>query len=119
MKKYPFLEKHGDRIVRGGLVVFILSALIAFTLLCSLKYPTYDVKASTGEVNTIEGLYIFTDAKPVKETEYLGSVKIGFAVSGSYQEIINKLAKKVRKEYPAAQALIFDGNDKAQAVKFK
>jgi hypothetical protein len=117
--EFRFIERFGNRILK---TCFVLAFVLLFALslgLMSMKNNMYDVKGSTGEVNQIEGLYIFTDSKPVKETEFLGSVKAGVTMSGSYSQIINKIARKARKEYPNADAIIFNGEEKADVVKFK
>ena len=108
---------------RNSIIVYVTICisvtLMPYLTLVSFKNVSYDVRSNTAEVNQIEGLFIFTDSKPVKETEFIATEKVGLTMSGSYYQIINKLAKKARKEYPTAQAIIFDGNSKADIVKFK
>ena len=100
-------------------IKLIAYCFILFVTLVSAKIVMYDIKNNTAETNQIEGLYIFTDSKPVKEFEFIGTEKITFSMSGSYEAVINKIAKKARKEFPTAQALIFDGEGQAQIIKFK
>lgn len=100
---------------------FIAFALgIVVTGLISFKFA-YDSKKSTGEVEQYEGLYIFTDCKPVMETEYIGTVKSSFG--SQYQDVRDKLIKKAKKDYPEAEALVLTlksgGTDKCDVVKFK
>ncbi len=94
--------------------------LFAFT---SIKF---EATKGTAEVNQIQGLYIFTDSKPVKEYEYLGTVKTSSVVSvGStqYQPVRDKMIKKLKKDFPEADGAIFFFNngssDKCDAIKFK
>lgn len=104
----------------GILIGFSLTLLIAF----SSERPQ-ELKNSTAEVNQVEGLLIFTDCKPVKEYEYLGTVKSNTGGFGNlqYEGVRNRLIKKVKKEYPKADGAIMYLNygqaDKADAIKFK
>ena len=59
-----------------------------------------DIKNNTSEVNQFEGLLIFTDSKPVKSYEYLGTVKSntgGFGGS-QYEDVRKRLIKNSKKE---------------------
>lgn len=104
----------------GILIGFGLTLLIVFS-----SYKTQEVKNSTAEVNQVEGLLIFTDCKPVKEYEYLGTVKSNTGGFGNaqYEGVRNRLIKKVKSEYPKADGAIMYLNygqaDKADAIKFK
>jgi hypothetical protein len=104
----------------GILIGLALTFLIAFT-----SDKTQEVKKSTAEVDQVQGLYIFTDSKPLYEYEYLGSVKNGVRIVGSsqYQPVRDGLIKKIKKEYPQADGAIFHfvngAADKADAIKFK
>lgn len=88
----------------------------------SFKFA-YDAKRATAEVEQMQGIYIFTDSKPVMEYEYLGTVKVSFALSGQYQDIRDKLIKKAKNDFPNADGLIMQfksgGSDKCDAIKFK
>lgn len=107
--------------MKKAICTFLAGLLVAGAF--SFK-AMYDAKNNTAEVEQYEGIYIFTDSKPVKETDYLGSVKVGMSLgSGQYTEIRDKLIKKAKKEYPTCQGIIIhlkDGDtDKADAIKFK
>ncbi len=75
----------------------------------------------TAIVEQKEGLYIFMLSKPVVEFDYLGSVKKGLALTGQPGEMLNSMIKKVKKEYPTADGIIFTSMsmDKADAVLLK
>lgn len=81
-------------------------------------FPPIDTKAQPEQM---EGLYIYYKCKPVSETEYIGTVKTGITWGASPHEFLNKILKKVKADYPAAQAVIITDVDmqKADAVKFK
>ncbi|MBI49148.1 MAG: hypothetical protein CL850_02535 [Crocinitomicaceae bacterium] len=108
------------KILFGIILILSLSSLFAFTY-----SAVYDIKNNTSEVNQFEGLLIFTDSKPVKSYEYLGTVKSntgGFGGS-QYEDVRKRLIKNAKKEYPQADGLILFLNkgqaDKADVVKFK
>jgi hypothetical protein len=105
----------------------ILSFVLGLSIPCFFAFRSdfYDVRKSTADVDQVEGMYIFTDSKPVAEYDFLGSVKASFSMSGSYGEIRNKLARKAKKDYPTANALIIHMGggqlqaDRADAVLLK
>jgi len=100
--------------------LFII-ALLAFST--TLKGQD-KIKNNIAEVNQIEGYYIFTDCKPVKEYQYLGTVKVtgGFS-SGQYTDVLKKIVKRAHDTFPSADALILHftsgAADHADAIKFK
>lgn len=108
-----------NKLIQGVLAGIALSAIVGFS------YIKYDVRKSTGEVDQLQGYYIFVDSKPVMEYEYMGTVKgpsVSFG-SGQYQSVRDVLIKRAKKDYPTADALIFTfkdgGTDRCDAIKFK
>jgi len=91
---------------------------VGFTALVGAGVAEYAVSKKTAEVNQESGLYIFSDSKPVKEYEYLGTVKV-VTFQGIYKEAIPALIKKAKKEYPSAEAIIYIDTEKADVIKFK
>lgn len=93
---------------------------IAIVSLFSFKMM-YEVKKSTAEVEQQQGLYIFILNKPVLTYDYLGSVKKTLAWSGKPEEMLNSMIKKVKNDFPNADAIIFTtiAMDKADAIKIK
>ena len=57
------------KIILGIVMGFCVTSLIA------LKVADYEVRNNTAEVNQYQGYYIFTDCKPIKEYDYIGTVK--------------------------------------------
>ena len=98
------------KIIIGLLAVGL--SLTAFTFVSDKGSATVDQK---------EGLYIFLLSKPTAEYEYMGSVKKGLAWSGQPDEMLNSRIKKIKKEYPKADGMIFTSidMDKADAIQFK
>lgn len=103
-----------------------LMAFVAGMVIVSLFSfkMVYDSKKSTAEAQQIQGIYIFTDSKPVSEYDYKGSVKIKMSFSGAqYSDIRDKFIEKMKKEFPDADGLILSlqsgGTDVADAIKFK
>lgn len=96
---------------------------ISLTAIAAFRVATYEPKKATGEVDQMQGLYIFTDSKPVLEYEYLGTVKAAFAWDSQYQGVRDNLIKKAKKDFPNADGLIMQfksgGTDKCDAIKFK
>ena len=76
---------------------------------------------SAATVEQKEGVYIFLFSKPTSAYDYLGSVKKSIAWSGKPEEMLNSMLKKIKKEYPQANGMIFTNMDmdKADAIKFK
>lgn len=104
------------KVMRKLLFALILISLVAFRSMND---------NNLAEVNQVQGYYIFVDSKPVKEYEYLGTVKVtAWNVSSEqYQGVRDGLIKKARKEYPKGDGIIFNfsasGSDQADVVKFK
>lgn len=94
----------------------ILTSLLAF------DNTSYEPNKATGEVELMQGLYIFTDSKPVLEYEYLGTVKTVFAMDVQYQGTRDKMIRKAKKKYPEAEGIIIHfksgGTDKGDVIKF-
>ena len=75
---------------------------------------------SSAKVDQQQGLYIFLLSKPVADFEYLGSVKKSIGWTGQPEEMLNSIIKKVKKEYPKADGVVFTtiAMDKADAIQF-
>lgn len=98
----------------------LLIPIIAIAVLTSAFTLIEDDKAKA-TVEQMDGLYVFIQSKPDAENEYLGSVKKSLALTGNPEEMLNAMIKKVKKEYPNANGIIFTSvsMDKADAIKFK
>ena len=97
---------------------------ICLSFLCLASSVSYEVKKSTAEVNQVEGLYIYTDCKPVQEYIYLGSVKsTGSLNNPQYTNVRDYLIKKAHKEYENADAVILSlnagGQDVCDVIRFQ
>lgn len=107
------------KILKGGLLVFILGALFSFTVV------EYVLKNETAEVNKVQGYYIYTDCKPVKEYDRVGFInsKRTFSGSGQYTQVRDQIIKNTKKKYPEADGIIISlvdgGTDEAEVIKFK
>lgn len=104
----------------------LVAAICGAVLMSAFAFKTikYEARTTTAEVEQMQGLAIFVDAKPVREFDFLGSEKIGLNLfgSGKYSDVRDRLIKKVRKEYPNANGIILhlaDGKDAADAVRIK
>ena len=92
---------------------------ITAMFLISASIENYVAGKQTAEVQMKSGLYVFTDSKPVQPYEYIATVKSGIVKSGYYDEVINSIIKKVKKQYPQAEAIIFVPNAEAEVIRFK
>lgn len=109
--------------------VLITSLCALFLNINCLKAQTQNNdcnKKSAAVAEQVNGIYIFTDSKPVKEYDFLGTVQAtgAFSVrSPQYESVRDVLIKRLKKEYPQADGIILklkDGDtDKADAIKFK
>ena len=103
----------------------ILSILLVVVLTIGYSFKEYDItNNSTATVNQIDGLYIFTDSKPLSKYEVLGEVKLSFASTnnGSYKDAKNRLIEMCRDKYPNAQGLIINSETlryPSQVIAFK
>ena len=97
-------------------------AIILFLALGVMSFGYYQSnEKASAQADQREGLYVFMLCKPTKEYNHLGSVKKSMAWSGKPEEMLNSMIKKVKKEYPEADAIVFTDvdMDRADAVKFK
>lgn len=94
--------------------------IIAMVMMAS----TQEIKKNHAEVTQLQGLFIFTDSKPMGEYEYLGTAKSKTSFSGTqYTDVRDRLIKKVKEDFPQAEGVIFNfkagSTDTADAIKFK
>jgi len=96
----------------------LLVAIIAFFTLSSFRMPDDKGKAN---VEQQEGIYLFMYSKPNAEYEYLGTIKIKAVWTGQPAEMLNIALRKMKKEFPLANGIIFnaDNMDKADVIRFK
>jgi len=120
MLKTRFPARKGLRITPMGFLSFIAIGAISLATI-----TITDNDKAKAEVNQLQGVYVFVDSKPVKEYQYLGTVKNGMRLAGSaqYQPVRDKLLKKLKEDYPQADGAIFSfvngAADRVDAIKFK
>lgn len=97
--------------------------ILIFATFAALSFTgrKFNPSTATAEVNQVQGLYIFTDSKPVLEVEYMGTVKIkGIVESNKYTTIRDLLIKRAKREYPKANGIILSSDGfQADVIKFK
>lgn len=95
----------------------VLASLPAF------KAYEYQVRMSTAEVEKVDGLYIFTDCKPVLPYDSIGAVDAGFVTGTQYETIRDNIVKRVNKLYKDADGIVINYNKKGidigTVVKFR
>ena len=100
----------------------VFSILVIAAVGFSTNHYTSD--KATATVNQVQGYYLFVDCKPATEYEYLGTVKSsGPSGNPQYTVIRDRLIKRIKKDWPAADGIIFHFSsgsaDHADAIKFK
>lgn len=90
-----------------------------FLLLFSSSIKQENKTAATA--NQVDGYIIFFQSTPAAVYETMGEVKIKASITGTPGELFKQVMKKIKKEFPKADAIIFEGveMEKAQAIKFK
>ncbi len=98
--------------------IIVLSIAVLGIAALSFKM-SMDKTAAT--VTSEQGLSIFIYSKPKQAYDYLGTVKTKVSWSGKADELLKQAIKKVKKEYPQAEAIIFASIDMDvyDAIKFK
>lgn len=96
--------------MKKQLIGFIFG--ISITMLFAFKKSTFTPMASTADVNQIDGLYIFTDSKPVNLYDSLGTVEIGFVKDTQYESIRSSLIIKAKRKFPYADGVLLNFNKK-------
>lgn len=89
-----------------------------------IKFKENAQNKNQAKVSQYQGLYLFVDCDPVKDTKYLGTVKIKSSFSSSqYSALRDKLIKKSKSDYPDAKGLIIKfvsgGADTGDAINFE
>lgn len=103
-------------ILFGFFIGMSLSALLSFTIV------NYEITKATSEADLVQGVYIFVKCKPVKNYKFLGTVNAPYIGSHEFDDIVNSMLKNLKKHYPNANGLVFDGpikqshNTKASAI---
>ena len=95
-----------------------LATIIGGLAASATKFPTDNTNATA---ESKDGYIIFFYSKPGTAYDTLGEVKNKFSISGSPAELFEQILKKVKKDFPKADAIIFNGveMEKATAIKFK
>lgn len=99
-----------------------MKKLFLLLTICSgialFSFSKLDVDKSAATVNTVEGVYVFTDSKPTQAYDYLGTVN-AMTMNGLYTEERSASIKQAKKKYPTVEGIIIHDDGKADAIKFK
>jgi len=100
-----------------SIVTFMMVAFIA------LSFTLQNTNQKTANVDQTQGVYCFINCQPVDEYETVFFLKIKTVWTNgqinTIDEIRDMLIKKANKKGIAYDALIYDGDVGATAVKFK
>lgn len=96
-------------------------SLVAIGAISLATITITDNDKAKAEVKQTQGFYLFVESKPIKEFEYLGTIKIrGVVMSNKFETVKQSLINRAKKEYPKADGLIFSEDTfEADAIKFK
>lgn len=92
-----------------------------FALMTAGSIQAQDTK-NAATVTKEQGIYIFMCAEPVTPYDYLGTVKApAVTMGGTFEESLTVILKRVKKDYPQAEAIIFNSSNsnKVDAIRFK
>lgn len=90
--------------VKGIIKTFAVIFAIAIAAL-AFSGNKFENDKTLATVDRVNGVYLFINAKPVSEYTYLGTVKVTFSVSGQFLSVRDKLMRKIRKDFPQADAI--------------
>jgi hypothetical protein len=98
--------------------IFILGivAIILFSFRMASSEP------HNAQVYKWQGFYVFMECSPTSDYTVLGTVKEkGIVWTGKPKEMFNTILRRVRKDYPNADGVIFDpiNGKPATCIKFK
>lgn len=99
---------------------FLLGIMVMGFL--GFRASNYEPKAATAEVERVQGILVFINARPVMEYEYLGTVESPSVVmSSTYPSLMPLMVKRTVEKYPDADGMIFAPGtiSRADAIKFK
>ena len=96
---------------------------IALTTIFGFTVFHYEPNQATAEVSRVDGLFIFTDSKPVMPYDSLGQLDAGFVTGTQYESIRTNLINRAKKKYPEAEGLMLSlnkqGIDQCLVIKFR
>lgn len=101
-----------------------LTFLLLFSIESFAQQPGTLPAKNLATVNQYSGMFVFFDCTPVREYEFVATVKKTFVVSGAI-DAFTKYAAYAKEKYPSADGIIFHeiqmgfGPDKFDVIKFK
>lgn len=104
----------------------ITTSLLAllFTIITFAQTTETSPAKNLAIVPQYSGMYVFLNCTPVREYEYVATIKKSFFVE-SMSDFFSKYASHAKSLYPNADAIIFHdvmfgfGKDKFDVIKFK
>jgi len=110
--------------MKKTLITMFIVALLAPISGMAQSAPTEPIKKDLAEVPQYSGVYVFLITKPVREYEYIATIKKS-VVWKTAQEAIREYAKYAKEQHPNCDAIIFNdlqggfSKDIFDVVKFK
>lgn len=99
--------------------------LFIFVALCLFVWSGFRLleDKSLAKVERIQGIYIFSDSRPVADYDVVGTMKIGLMGNPQYEKLRNEFIREMKWKYKEADGLILHlnngGADTAEAIKLK
>lgn len=104
----------------------IFKITLTLITLCLMSFTvSYVINNKTAEVRSVQGINIYAFCTPVVEYNHLGVVKGPKIGSHEFDKLVNQIIKKVKKEFPEAEGIVFDSgikqthNTSVSVIKFK
>ncbi len=92
-------------------ILFLFAGMLLTCVLGFTATISYETKNATAEADYVKGVHIFIRSTPVKEYEYLGSLKnMGMQWTGKPKEMVNKALNKAKSNTPKPTVLSFIPN---------
>jgi hypothetical protein len=105
--------------MKFGFAQFIGALSLIAIIVSAIAPPDQD--KTIARIDPMEGLSIFYLCKPIAQTEYVGTVKVGVTMTNKAGDCLKSLIKRTKKDHPGADALLITDPDfqKADAIRFK
>lgn len=97
-----------NEIMKKGILI---TAVLTIVIFSGFKIAE-EFKINHAEVEQVQGIYVFYRSKPVRQYDYLGTVKTPFIIKndkGSY--LVDLMVKRAKEKHASCNAIIFKSED--------
>jgi hypothetical protein len=102
----------------------LMGVCLGIVITATLSFKVIQDK-SNAKVQKIQGVYIFIKSEPQLDYEIIGSMKGPTFGSHEFDDLLEAIIKKQKKEFPQGEGILFDGsikqthNTNVSIIKFK